>query len=116
MTVSECYAEFGGDYEEVISRLRSDERVAKFLKRVSEDGCMETLEKAVAAGDAQEAFRMAHTLKGICLNLSLKKLLASATDLTEMLRGKTDIPSEAKAQIDRVKSDYDLTIRAIAKL
>jgi len=31
MTIQECYAAIGGDYNDVASRLRTDERIAKFL-------------------------------------------------------------------------------------
>ena len=31
MTVKECYEAIDGNYEEVISRLRSDDRVKKFV-------------------------------------------------------------------------------------
>ena len=34
MNVRECYAAMGGNYDEVFSRLRTDERITKFLFRV----------------------------------------------------------------------------------
>jgi len=34
MTIQECYAAIGGDYNDVASRLRTDERIAKFLFRI----------------------------------------------------------------------------------
>ena len=38
MTVQQCYEAFGGNYQDVISRLRTDERVARFLLKVVDDG------------------------------------------------------------------------------
>lgn len=37
MTVQQCYQAMGSDYEDVMSRLRTDERVKKFLLKVSSD-------------------------------------------------------------------------------
>lgn len=38
--------------------------------------------------NAEEAFRTAHTLKGICLNLGLDRLYRVSACLTEKLRGR----------------------------
>ena len=37
MTVKECYEIMKGDYDDVISRLRTDDRVKKFLSKVLSD-------------------------------------------------------------------------------
>ena len=62
MTVKECYEEMGASYDEVFGRLRTDERIAKFLRRVADDKSMELLESSIATGNAEEAFRAAHTI------------------------------------------------------
>ncbi len=116
MTIKECYAELGGDYESVLGRLRSDERIIRFLTRVPSDPCFAELEAAMSAGDAQAAFRAAHTLKGICLNLSLDKLFVSSNALTDALRGKDEITNEAKAFYENVSIDYKNTVLVISKL
>ena len=74
MTVKEVYSEVGGNYEDVISRLRTDERVARFLAKVASDGSFVLLEKSFSEKNTEEAFRAAHTIKGVCMNLSLTKL------------------------------------------
>ena len=48
MTVKECYEEMGASYDEVFGRLRTDERIAKFLRRVADDKSMELLESSIA--------------------------------------------------------------------
>ena len=88
MTIKECYDAFGGNYDEVVSRLRTDERVEKFLLRVADDGSYKLLCESIATGNADEAFRAAHTLKGVCMNLSITRLAESASALTEVLREK----------------------------
>ena len=63
MTVKECYEAMEGSYDEVVGRLRTDERIAKFLRRVAEDGSYALLVNSFAENNIAEAFRAAHTLK-----------------------------------------------------
>ena len=116
MTVKECYEIFGGNYDEVISRLRTDERVIKFLLRVVEDGSYKLLCDSIESGNVDEAFRAAHTLKGVCGNLAITRLGASSSELTEILREKRVISDELKPLLARVAEDYELTITAIKQL
>ena len=37
MNLKDCYTAFGGDYEEVMTRLRLEKTVTKFLLKFSED-------------------------------------------------------------------------------
>lgn len=116
MTLRECYGAIGGDYDGAISRLRTEERVQKFLVMFKNDGCFRDLTTAIAAGDALSAFRAAHTLKGVCLNLSLNTLGEHASAVTEALRGKTSIdPSVAQLMAELEKS-YQTTIDAVGAL
>ncbi len=116
MTVKECYEEMGASYDEVFGRLRTDERIAKFLRRVADDKSMELLESSIATGNAEEAFRAAHTIKGICMNLALTKMSASASAATEALRGKSTVEAGVAPLIAALKADYDNTIRCIKAL
>ena len=116
MTVKECYDEMGGNYESVTGRLRSDERIVRFLSRVPTDPCVAELQSSMQSGDAPTAFRASHTLKGICLNLSLDKLSVSANALTDELRGKDSISDEAKRLYEEVDRDFKVVASAIAKL
>ena len=116
MTVQECYDKMGGDYNDVIGRLRTDERVAKFLTRVISDPSFVLLESAFANGNAEEAFRAAHTIKGVCGNLSLTKMAKSASALTEALRGAAEIPPEAASLIAQLRQDFALCAASINEL
>ena len=66
------------------------------------------------SGQREEAFRAAHTLKGVSANLGFSRLLASAGELTELLRAETEsIPGRAAALLEEVKQDYELTVSVI---
>lgn len=105
-----------GDYEDVVSRLRTDERIKKFLLKVLDDPSYSTLCTAIENKDVEEAFRAAHTLKGVCKNMALTGLAYSASNLTEALRGRTDFGDDIEPLFKTVKKDYALTISCIQLL
>ena len=116
MNIQECYAAMGGDYNDVVNRLRTDERIAKFLVRILDDKNMEMLCNSIAERNLPEAFRAAHTMKGICMNLSLTKLNTSVSDMTEALRGRTEYGEDIEPLLEKVKDDYELTMSSIREL
>ena len=69
MTVKECYEQINGDYEGVFGRFRGDERIKKFALKFLADGSYDSLCRTLEAEDYSEAFRAAHTLKGVSQNL-----------------------------------------------
>jgi HPt (histidine-containing phosphotransfer) domain-containing protein len=116
MKIRECYQAMGADYEDVLERLRSEERVERFLRKVPQDPSYENLCASLAQGNAAEAFRAAHTLKGICQNLSLTKLAVSAEALTEALRGQQSLPASIEPLVKAVQADYAMTLEALREL
>ena len=116
MNIQECYAAMGGDYDDVVSRLRTDDRIARFLVKILDDKNMETLCKCIEERNLPEAFRAAHTMKGICMNLSLTKLNTSVASITEMLRGRTEYTPEIEPLLAEVQRDYELTMNSIREL
>ena len=114
MTLQECYAALGGDYEEVLSRLRSERLIQKFVLKFLDDGSFDLLTASMAAQNREEAFRAAHTVKGMCQNLSFTALGKSAHDLTEALRNGWG--ADAPALYETVKADYARTAGAVREL
>ena len=113
MTLKECYAALGGDYDEAMGRLRSEKLVQKFVLKFLNDGSYGLLCGSLASGDRDEAFRAAHTIKGVCANLAYNALLESSEALTEALRdGKPPQLGEDEL-VARVKADYERTAQAI---
>lgn len=114
MTLQECYAAMGGNYDEVLGRLRSDRLIQKFVLKFADDGSYQLLVDSMASKNYEEAFRAAHTIKGVCQNLGLTRLLASSSQLSEALRhGYTP---EADGLTEQVGRDYRETIDAIRAL
>lgn len=114
MTVKEFYEEVGGDYNEIMSRLKTEDRIIKFAGMFARDESYKTLVQALEAQDVDSAFRAAHTMKGMCQNMAFTRLLTSSQDITELLRAK-DLES-AKNMLGKVTEDYNLVMEGIKKL
>lgn len=115
MTVQECYDRMGADYEGVMHRLVTEERVKKFIIKLPEDESFLHLCTAMEHQDADDAFMWAHTLKGIAMNFGLTGLIENAGTMTEELRGGTITPKAIEA-FEKVKVSYPETIALIGML
>lgn len=113
MTLKECYTALGGDYDEAMGRLRSERLVQKFVLKFLDDGSYQLLCDSLAAGNREEAFRAAHTVKGVCANLAFNTLQESSEALTEALRDGKPPEAGEEALVARVKEDYQRTRQAI---
>lgn len=111
MTLKECYAAMGGNYDEVMGRLRSERLVQKFVLKFLDDGSFDLLCRSMEGADYEEAFRAAHTLKGVSQNLSFTKLYRSSHEITEALRDKSY--DKAAQLFTKVEADYLQTVAAI---
>ena len=104
----------GADYEDVLKRLYSEAMIRKFALMFLKDDSYPKLEQALAEQNVKEAFRAAHTLKGVCQNLGFSNLYAPAVTLTETLRaGQLDGTAEQFAEVEK---QYRITMAAIQAL
>ena len=77
----------GVDVADALARFMGSEALLeKYLRRFPEDPNYQALCQALGAGDAAGAFTAAHTLKGVCANLSLTRLLDPLSRQVECLR------------------------------
>jgi len=111
MTLQECFTALGGDYEEVKRRLRSERLVEKFTLKFLADPSYGALTAAMDAQNYEEAFRAAHTIKGVAQNLSFTSLYQSSSALSEALR--YGFSPSAVDLAKQVAEDYEKTIAAI---
>ena len=116
MTIQECYAALDGDYTDVLNRLYSEALVTKFVGKFLSDQSFQLLESSLKAGSYEEAFRAAHTLKGVAQNLSFTKLYNSVNELAETLRPEDADVQKAGEQFLDVERDYKQTVEAIRTL
>lgn len=113
MTLQECYKELGGDYDDVMKRLGSEALVGKFVLKFLDDSTYWSFFDAMRAARYDEAFRGAHTLKGMCQNLSFTKLGQSSAAVCEALREKRY--GDAAGLFGQMDGDYCMTVIAIRR-
>ena len=114
MTIRECYQKLGGEFAQVEKRLPSVSLVRKFIIKFLDDDSFSMLCHAMQNGQREEAFRAAHTLKGVSANLGFDRLQAAVGELTELLRPETgNIPEGAAPLLEAVRREYELTAGAI---
>ena len=101
MTVEQVYKNMDSDYASVKDRLQNDALIEKFLIKFLADESYANIFKNLEAQNLEEAFRAAHTLKGVCQNLGLDR------------NGKNDVTSE---MMEKLESDYDITVSSIREL
>ena len=99
----------GMDIQQTLSRFVGNEGLLfKFLGRFEADQSFAQMTAAIEAGDTQQGFYQAHTLKGVVGNLGLGTLFDSTDPLVEALR--SDNLEEAKQYYPPVAEAYQKAI------
>jgi len=81
--------ENGADVEGTMHRfMNNDALFLKFILKFKDDQNYAILKKHLDEKNYEEAFKAAHTLKGVSANLGLNPIYERASAVTELLRGK----------------------------
>lgn len=115
MTMQECYKAIGGKYEAVLGRLHSEALIQRFTLKFLEDQSYLQLKQALENKNYEDAFRSAHTLKGVCQNLSFDRLYEVSNELTELLRDRTGAQPGISKAMEKVTEVYERMIEEIKK-
>ena len=116
MTMQECYEAIGGNYEAVLGRLHSEALIRRFALKFLEDQSYIQLKQALKNKNYEDAFRSAHTLKGVCQNLSFDRLYEASHELTELLRDRTGEQPGIPEAMEKVTEVYEMTMEEIKKM
>ncbi len=111
MTIRECYTALDADFDGTLKRLFSEKLIRKFAFKFLDDPSFENLDKALQEKNYEEAFRAAHTLKGVAANVGLTKLQEVSSKMTEMLRGGKAPADEA--YIENVRAEYKRSVEIL---
>ena len=111
MNLKDCYIKFGGDFDEVLGRLRREETVQKFAFKFLDDKSFSLFESSIGSKDYEDALRAVHTLKGICQNLSFTRLFESSSLVTNAL--KENDWNTAAEMMPKLSKDYHEIINVI---
>lgn len=106
----------GIDYRGGVDRFGGNAAMfEKFIFRYLDDEHYDLLVRAVEAGDAEEGFRVAHTLKGVVGNLSFSTYLATIEPITEALRsGDMETAKELMPNVESVHSETIAILRQLS--
>ena len=79
------------DVDNALSRIGGNVALyKKLLNYYLNDNHIDALSAALENGNIEDASRLAHTIKGVCANLSLNKLRAVALELETCIKGGQD--------------------------
>ena len=104
MNLKDRYIKFGGDFDEVLGRLRREQTIQKFIYKFLDDKSFRLFEESMGNKDYAEALRAVHTLKGIYQNLSFTRLFESSSLVTRAL--KEDDWNKALDIMPQFSKDY----------
>ncbi len=109
------YEKIGSDAESVTERMGGNSDITKrFVLKFTEDESFLKLGGALKEKKTEEAFRAAHTLKGICINLGFDELFKEASSVTELLRNGE--LKEAENAFPKLEEAYFKVTNAAKKL
>ncbi len=113
MTVKECYEALNADYEGTLGRFSMERLVQKFALKFLTDKSYGELVQFMAEENYAEAFRAAHTLKGVSVNLGFTQMYQISDEMTEALRGGKK-PEEGL--LEKVTEEYQRTVKVLQEL
>ena len=87
----------------------------RFALKFLEDQSYIQLKQALENKNYEDAFRGAHTLKGVCQNLSFDRLYEVSHELIELLRDGTGEQPGISEAMEKVTEVYEMTIEEIKK-
>lgn len=112
MRIDELYEMTGDNYANVLERFGNEETLAYIMRKFPRDPNFRELKRALESGDNEKAFRAAHTLKGISLNLGFDGMNKPLSVLTEILRGRAS--GNTAELFSEVEKEYDRIVELIA--
>ena len=99
MLTVETLREFGANTEEGLARcMNNADFYLRMVRMAMADQNFATFQEALEEKNLDRAFEAAHALKGILGNLSLTPIYAPISEVTELLRNRTDVDYSAYAR------------------
>ena len=107
--------EQGVDYKTTLERfMGKDNLYENFLIKFLGDDNFDKLEENIKNKNINEAFKCAHTLKGLCGNLGFNNLLREDSQIVEILRSES--LDGVEELFDTLKKKYDKLCDTIRKI
>ncbi len=92
MITMEKLKEFGADTEEGLGRCYGNEALyLRLVGMIPDEANFDKLKGSLEQNDLDSAFEAAHALKGVLGNLSLTPMFEQCSEITELLRARTEM-------------------------
>lgn len=92
MLTIEKLNDFGANTEEGLGRCYGNEALyLRLVGMIPAEASFDKLQSALDSNDLDGAFEAAHALKGVLGNLSLTPMYEVCSEMTELLRARTDM-------------------------
>ena len=105
MITIEALKDYGANTEEGLTRcMNNEEFYIMLVNKTLADKRLDQLEQLLSDKDLDAAFEVAHALKGMYANLALDPLTRPVSEMTELLRGRSDV--DYSALISEAKEQY----------
>ena len=109
--------EMGMDVDNTVKRFMGNETLyLKFLNKFQADQSVASIQQYIAEQNAEEAFKSAHTLKGVAANLGLDPIAQHASDIVELFRGKTQFSEVDTDKLATLNEELKSKHEALMKL
>ena len=109
--------EMGMDVNTTVNRFMGNEALyLKFLYKFQADQSVANIQQHIADQNAEEAFKSAHTLKGVAANLGLNPIAQHASDIVELLRGKDQFSEVDTDRLDALNTELHTIYEALMKV
>ena len=112
MTIQELYEEIGADYQQAIKVLRMDKLIDKHIRKLPNNGVVDSLLAAGETMDPTALFETSHAVKGISANLGLTALSSAASVISEEFRPgnpRTMSDEQVKEKLESIREMYQRT-------
>ena len=105
MLTIENLTEYGADIKAGLEICMNNEQFyLKMVNMMIKDNQVDRLKQAIADNDLNAAFEAAHALKGVSANLGLTPIRKPVSEMTELLRSRTEMDySEYVEEIEKQK-------------
>lgn len=114
MKICEYYEKIGEDFSSVKARFYDEDMIKRFVLKFGKDETFANLSEAMRLKNVSEAFRAAHTLKGVSANLGFSALAGVSGELTEILR-KGDMEGTG-GLLKKIAAAYRKVVKPIKNL
>lgn len=107
----------GMNVNSTVSRFMGKEELyLKFLNKFQTDQSVANIQQYIAEQNVEEAFKSAHTLKGVAANLGLDPIARCASDIVELFRGRTQFSEVDTDRLGVLNEELKASHEALMKL